>query len=252
MTYSFCEWNDPGGVRLNTRVVPFSGGSRTPGAGEGILPTQFHLFSGFLCLAGALLIGLTIHLRYPCGPWTLFLGGLGLFFGFFYSNKPIRWVSRGIGEILTGFCCSWLPLATGSYLVMGFFNDRVLLLSIPVGLSIFNVALMNEFPDEDGARAAGKRNLVVRFGKERMSDLYLGLSILAGFSFVKVIMIFGHDPWWLMMLAGAPLLLTVWSVYLVWQKGFRDAKKLQILCRNTVWVNLSMTMILTVQQTLIV
>jgi 1,4-dihydroxy-2-naphthoate octaprenyltransferase len=177
---------------------------------------------------------------------------VGLFSGFFYSNKPFRWVSRGIGEILTGFCYSWLPLATGSYLVTGFFNDRVLLLSIPVGLSIFNVALMNEFPDEDGDRAAGKRNLVVRFGKERMSDLYLGLSILTGFSFVKVITIFGHDPWWLMMLAVAPLLLTVWSVYLVWQKGFWDAKKLQILCRNTVWVNLSMTMILTVQQTLIV
>jgi len=249
MTYYFCEWNDQEGERLNPRFNPFSGGSRIPV--ERILPAWVSLFLGCLCLAGAILVGLTIYLRYPRGHWALLLGGMGIFSGFFYSNKPFRWASRGLGEVLVGFCYGWLPIATGYYLVTGFFNHQVFLLSIPVGLSIFNAVLMNEFPDEGADRAAGKRNLVVRFGKERMSDLYLGLSILAGFSFVKVIMVFGQGPWWLMILEAAPLLFTVWNLYLVWQKGYQEERKLQILCRNALWVNLSMTMILTIQQTLI-
>jgi 1,4-dihydroxy-2-naphthoate octaprenyltransferase len=156
-----------------------------------------------------------------------------------------------MGEVLIGFCYGWLPIATGYYLVTGLFDHRVFLLSIPVGLSVFNAVLMNEFPDEEADRAVGKRNLVVRFGKEKMSDLYLGLSILAGFSFVKVIMVFGQGPWWLMILETVPLLLTVWNLFLVWQKDYHEARKLGTLCRNALWISLSMTMILTIQQTLV-
>ena len=156
-----------------------------------------------------------------------------------------------MGEIFIGFCYSWLPIATGFFLFTGFFSQQVLLLSIPVGLSIFNVILINEFPDEEADRAIGKRNLVIRFGSEKMGDLCLGLSILTGLSFVKVILIFGHTPFWLLILSGIPLLFTLWNSIQVWRGGYRDAKKLELLCRNTIFVNLSMTMILTIQQSLI-
>ncbi len=249
MNYYLGEWNDLEGDRLNQNFNCFSGGSRV--LVRGLLPSWVSLLLGYGCLAGALLIGLYIYHQYHTGPWTLFLGGLGIFFGFFYSAGPFRWSYRGVGEILIGFCYGWLPIGTGFYLFTGFFSDQILLLSVPVGLSIFNVILINEFPDEEADRTIGKRNLVVRFGKERMGDLYIGLSLLVAFSFIKVLMIFGHTPLWLIILSGMPLFLVLWSLIQVWRADFRDSKRLELLCRNTLLINLSVTMLLTIQQTFI-
>ena len=126
-----------------------------------------------------------------------------------------------------------------------------MLVSIPVGISIFNVILINEFPDEEADREIGKRNLVVRFGKDKMADIYLGFSLLAGLSLIKVMSILGGTPFWLYVLSGIPLILILWNVIQVWREGYRDAGKLEVLCRNTLFVNLSVAMILTIQQTLI-
>lgn len=247
MTYYLGEWNDLEGDLLNQEFNRFSGGSRI--LVEGVLPARVSVFLGYGCLAGGILTGLYIYLRYQTGPWTLILGGIGIFFGFFYSGRPFRWAYRGIGEILVGFCYGWLPIATGFYLFAGFFNHQAFLLSIPVGLSIFNVILINEFPDEEADRNIGKRNLVVRFGKERMTDLYMGISILAGLFFIKILMMFGKSSW-LFAISAIPILLILWNLLMAWQEAYREAKRLELLCRNTLLVNLSMTMILTLQQTI--
>jgi len=248
MTYYLGEWNDLEGDRINQEFNRFSGGSRV--LLKEIFPVWVSPLLGYGCLVGAVVIGLYIYFKYQTGPWTLFLGGIGIFSGFFYSGKPFRWSYRGMGEILVGFCYGWLPIATGFYLFAGFFNQQVFLASIPVGLSIFNVILMNEFPDEEADRAIGKKNLVVRFGKERMGDLYVGLSLLAGLSFIKVMWMLGDVPFWLSLFSGIPLLLILWNIIHVWRGDYRNAKRLELLCRNTLFVNLSLAMILTIQQTL--
>jgi 1,4-dihydroxy-2-naphthoate octaprenyltransferase len=249
MTYYLGEWNDLEGDRLNQSVSRFSGGSRV--LVKGLVPIWVSILLGYGCLVIAILIGFYIYLQYRTGPWTLLLGGIGIFSGFFYSNKPFRWAYRGVGEILIGFCYGWLPIATGFYLFTGFFDHQVFLLSIPVGLSIFNVMLINEFHDEEADRAIGKRNLVVRFGKERMGDLYVGISIMVGLTFVKVMLLLCQTPFYLFILLGIPLLLILWNLVQVWQVGYKDSKKLELLCRNTLFINLLVTMILTIQQTYI-
>jgi len=250
MTYYLGEWNDLGGDRINHRFNRFSGGSRV--LVNGVLSPRVSLFLGYGCLVAAILVGLFLYLRYKTGPWTLLLGGIGIFSGFFYSNKPFRLSYRGVGEIFIGFCYGWLPIATGFYLFSGFFNQEILPLSIPVGLSVFNVILINEFPDEEADRRINKKNLVVRFGKERIAEIYLGFSILIGLFFIRIMLLFGHGPSWLfVVLSGIPILLIVWNMVRVWRRDYRDARALELLCRNTLFVNLSMTMILTLQQTLI-
>ncbi len=248
MTYYLGEWNDLEGDRQNQSFNRFSGGSRV--LVKGILPVWVSLLLGYGCLVGAILIGVYIYLQYQTDLRTLLLGGIGIFSGFFYSSRPFRWSYRGIGEILIGFCYGWLPIATGFFLFTGFFSQQIILLSIPVGLSIFNVILINEFPDEEADRAIGKKNLVVRFGKERMGDLYLGVSILIGLSFIKVMLMVGQTPPWVYILSGIPLLLILWNLHRVWREGYRDSKKLELLCRNTLFVNLSITMIFTIQLTI--
>jgi 1,4-dihydroxy-2-naphthoate octaprenyltransferase len=247
MTYYLGEWNDLETDRINQRFNRFSGGSRV--LIKNILPAQVSLFLGYGCLAGAILIGFHIYLQYQNDFRTLLLGGLGIFFGFFYSGKPFRWSYHGLGEILIGFCYGWLPIATGFFLFTGFFSQQVSMISIPVGLSIFNVILMNEFPDEEADRAIGKKNLVVRYGKERMGDLYMGLSILAGLYFIKMIWGSGRSPFWLLVLSAVPILLILWNLIQVLWKSYQDPLKLERMCRNTLFVNLSVTMILTIQLT---
>jgi 1,4-dihydroxy-2-naphthoate octaprenyltransferase len=249
MTYYLGEWNDLEGDRINQNFNRFSGGSRV--LVKEILPAWVSLLLGYGCLAGAILIVFYIYLQYRTDLGTLLLGGLGIVCGFFYSNKPIRWSYHGLGEILIGFCYGWLPIATGFFLLTGFFSPQIFLLSIPVGFSIFNVILINEFPDEEADRTIGKKNLVVRFGKERMGDLYIGLSLLAGFSFIKMMWGFGFTPYWLLTLSAVPLVLILWDLIQVWLGNYRDHKKLEFLCRNTLLVNLAITMLLTIQQTII-
>lgn len=246
MTYYLGEWNDLQGDRLNQKFNRFSGGSRI--LVEGALSPRVSLLLGYGCLIGGILTGLYLYLRYQTGPWTLILGGIGIFSGFFYSGRPFRWAYRGIGELLIGFCYSWLPIATGFYLFTGFFSHQIVLLSIPIGFSIFNVILINEFPDEEADRRIGKRTLVVRFGKERMMDLYMGLSILTGLFFMKMMM-FGKNPW-LLAISALPIFLILWNLLMAWQEAYREAKRLELLCRNTLWINLSITMILTIQQSI--
>jgi 1,4-dihydroxy-2-naphthoate polyprenyltransferase len=249
MTYYLGEWNDLEGDRINQNFNRFSGGSRV--LVKEILPAWVSLLLGYGCLAGAILIVFYIYLQYRTDLRTLLLGGLGILFGFFYSSKPIRWSYHGLGEILIGFCYGWLPIATGFFLFTGFFSPQILLLSIPVGFSIFNVILINEFPDEEADRAVGKKNLVVRFGKERMGDLYVGLSILTGFSFIKMMWGLGHTPLWLLALSGVPPFLILWNLAHVWKGSYHNTQKLELICRNTLLVNLSITMLLTIQQTII-
>jgi 1,4-dihydroxy-2-naphthoate polyprenyltransferase len=248
MTYYLGEWNDFEGDRLNQSFNRFSGGSRV--LVEGVLPLRVSLFLGYGCLLGALLIGAYIYFQYRTGPWTLLLGGIGIFSGFFYSSKPFQWSHRGLGEVLIGFCYGWLTIATGFYLFTGFFSSKVLFLSIPVSLSVFNLILINEFPDEKADRAIGKRTLVVRFGKERTGDLYMGFSILTAFSFIKAILVAGLTPIWLFFLGGVPVLLIIWNLMQILGGGYRQSQRLEVLCRNTLLVNLSIGMILTIQQVL--
>jgi 1,4-dihydroxy-2-naphthoate octaprenyltransferase len=249
MTYYVGEWNDLEGDRVNQNFNQFSGGSRV--LVKEVFPAWFSLVLGYGCLAGAILIGFYIYLQYQTDLRTLVLGGVGIFFGFFYSNKPFRWSYQGLGEIIIGFCYGWLPIATGFFLFTGFFSPQIFPLSIPVGLSIFNVILINEFPDKEADQAIGKKNLVVRFGKERMGDLYIGLSLLTGFSFIKMIWGFGHTPFWLLVLSGIPPLMILWNLTQVWRGNYHDSKKLERLCRNTLCVNLCITLLLTIQQTLL-
>jgi len=217
---------------------------------DGVLPARVSLLLGYGCLMGGILSGLYIYFQYQTGPYTLILGGVGIFSGFFYSGRPFRWAYRGIGEILIGFCYGWLPIATGFYLFTGFFSHQIFLLSIPVGLSIFNVILINEFSDQEADHAIGKRTLVVRFGKERMTDLYMGLSILTGLFFIKILIMFGKYPW-LFVLSAIPTVLILWNLWMAWQEAYRETKRLELLCRNTLLVNLSITMILTIQQSIV-
>jgi len=110
------------------------------------------------------------------------------------------------------------------------------------------VILINEFPDEEADRAIGKKNLVVRFGKERAGDLYLGVSVLGAFTFIKVLLVYGGTPFWIWVISGIPLGLVLRNLVRILREEYRNSALLERLCRHTLLVNLSMGVILILHQ----
>jgi 1,4-dihydroxy-2-naphthoate octaprenyltransferase len=184
-------------------------------------------------------VALVLQLGYGTGTWTVPFALLGLLGGFFYSTRPVRWVSTGVGELWIAFCYGWLPVAVGYYLQTAEITSLAHWLSVPIGLTIFNVILLNEFPDYPADAAAGKKNLVVRLGQDRGAVLY---AIVAFGSWISMGLSLG---------AGVPI-RTLWFylpilalsaalVVLVLRGRWGQRATLEILCGLNLAVNLGTT-----------
>ena len=146
---------------------------------------------GTAAFAAALVVGvyLTARVGWPVLAFAL-LGGAA---AIFYEAPPIRWSYRGLGEAV-------IALAYGPWMVLGslYLHSRdiswsALLASLVPGLLIMALAVVNAIPDFHQDRLVGKRNLVVRLGRERAVWLYLTLAA-SGLSVVAAGVMLGAFP----------------------------------------------------------
>ena len=151
---------------------------------KGLIPARSALWGAYISLVLAGIIGLVLFFVWHTGPWTIPLGMIGMAGGFYYSSRPVRWVSSGIGELWIAVCYGWLPVATGYYLQVGEFSPLVYAVSVPIAFTILNVILINEFPDYPGDSATGKRNLAVRLGLPRAAALYAVIATASWFAWL--------------------------------------------------------------------
>lgn len=216
---------------------PFSGGSGM--VVKGRITAQQAKWASLTAFLAAILLGIFLQFFLKTGSWTLPLGLTGAMAGYFYSTPPLRWVKRGFGELLIGFCYGWLPVAMGFYLQTASFHPLTFWLSLPIGCTIFNVILLNEFPDYQGDYQAGKKNLVVRLGRDRASKIYGVVALLAWISLLAGS--FSGIPVHLAVLA-TPLYLLGGKIYLELRKGaYRDKHILRKLCGLNLLINLGTT-----------
>jgi 1,4-dihydroxy-2-naphthoate octaprenyltransferase len=164
------------------------------------------------------------------------LGILGAIPGFFYSTPPIRLVKRGLGEIFIGFCYGWLPVASAYYIQTGAIHPVIHWTAIPIGLTIFNVIFLNEYPDYEADKATGKNNLLNRMGKKNGNVLYVAFSLLASVAMLA-------SPFW-----GIPfkiiyfylpiLFISLFIIVMMLSGRQEDKKMMEILCALNIAVNL--------------
>ena len=164
------------------------------------------LWLGVAGFAGALAVGIYLTVR---GGWPILAfavaGGLA---AIFYVAPPIRWAYRGLGETVIALSYGpWMVLGS-LYLHTHQFSVDALCASLVPGFLIMSLAVVNAIPDFHQDRLVGKRNLVVRVGRERAVWLYLGLAA-AGLAVVPVGVIFGVFPIaTLVTLVAVPLLVS--------------------------------------------
>ncbi len=215
----------------------FAGGSGM--IAKGILPRRAALMMSILALVLASGVGVLLQFGYRTGVWTIPFGAIGMVGGFFYSTRPLRWVSRGWGEVWIAFCYGWLPVAVSYYLQVGTIDRLIHWLAVPIGLTIFNVILLNEYPDYEADLAANKRNLLARLGRERAAVLY-AIVHLAAVGVVGVSLTQGV-PLQALWFCLPILLLSVVLVTLVMRGRWRDPLALERLCGANLVVNLGTT-----------
>jgi 1,4-dihydroxy-2-naphthoate polyprenyltransferase len=216
----------------------FSGGSQV--IAQNMLPRKYAKIGSYISLAIAVFIGLLLQFYFRTGIWTIALGALGIFLGYFYSNPPIRWVSRGVGELFIGFAYGWLTISTAFYIQAGHFSAAANWISIPIALSIFNVVFINEFPDYSADIQAGKRNIVVRTGKEKSAIIYIS-SVVLMWVFFGLSIFYGAPM--MTVYFGIPFFLTaVFIVFSLIKKAYLDHKRLEMLCGMTLVINIGITL----------
>lgn len=138
------------------------------------------------CALGALMV-------FQREPGLFALGCLALFLGWSYHGPPLQLAYRGLGE-LDVVLIYGPAIALATYILMtGHFAIEVVWASLPLGVFTAAFLWLNEFPDHDADRSAGKRNLVVRLGKFRASRM-LPLIYLLGLAALLIPVLLGVLP----------------------------------------------------------
>jgi 1,4-dihydroxy-2-naphthoate octaprenyltransferase len=148
---------------------PYSGGSGVLSSG---LLTPKSMFKAFtLCYLFTVAAGL--YLTLTRGLPVLAFGLFGVFCAVFYTAPPISFSHHGLGELA-------LLVNFGSIIGLGAFyvqartlSLQAFLATLPMGIMLFSMIVINEIPDVLEDRAAGKLTLVARYGKEAGVKLYV-------------------------------------------------------------------------------
>jgi 1,4-dihydroxy-2-naphthoate polyprenyltransferase len=148
---------------------PFSGGKRV--LVDGLMSRRQTWQLAGLFFSTAIIIGLCI--AYFREPRILGLGVIGMGLAWFYHGGSVRLSYRGLGE--TAVFLAYGPLVVcGTYLVQtGYLSTLAIHLSLILGLLVGAFLWINQFPDYLADKASGKRNLVVRLGRQRASLCYV-------------------------------------------------------------------------------
>ena len=200
------------------RLFPFTGGSRFI-QNQVLTIQQMTLFGGGLLLA-ATAIG--AYLWWQRGSGVVLWGLIGAGLAWAYSMPPLRLNSRGFGEL-----CVWLGFALlpmGCAWVAGApLSSTVLAAGSSFGGLAMVLLYLNQFPDREADRLAGKRHWVVRLPLAVAAAGY-GVLVAIAYAILLSAILYQILPVWT-GLAALPLPLSLFA----WQQLLRHAAQPQAL-----------------------
>jgi 1,4-dihydroxy-2-naphthoate octaprenyltransferase len=159
----------------NRELTPFSGGSRVIQDGT-LGARQVLIVSTILYLVGA---AIGVYLAWARGWVVLWLGLVGVFLAFFHNAPPVNLyaLAPGLGELALFLGFGPVPVLGTYYVQARQLTLQALWVSVPVGLLITAVLYINEFPDYQADKSAGKKTLPVVLGRERAVAGYVALLV---------------------------------------------------------------------------
>lgn len=153
------EWDDfRSGLDAHTERTPFSGGSGTLPAAPELARSALHIGVAGLCVT--LAVGLFFVVK-----WGLALVPLGLL-GLLTVVLYTRWLTRSSLLCLLAPGLGFGPcMVMGTHFVIaGAYSTAAFLASLVPLFLVSNLLLLNQYPDQDADRAAGRRHLIIAHG----------------------------------------------------------------------------------------
>ncbi|MHC1726665.1 MAG: prenyltransferase [Syntrophobacteraceae bacterium] len=153
------------GIDLNVTRTPFSGGSGL--VPEGKLPLRHALWVGIVTSSVGLVIGIFFVIVSGWGLIPLLIAAvlcLVLYTPVILKTPWPEW-SPGLGLGI-------LPILGFYFVQTGEYDWVVLIASIPSGILVHNLLLLNEFPDVEADRMGGRKTTPVVYGMEAAGRLF--------------------------------------------------------------------------------
>ncbi len=128
------------------------------------------------------------------GPWMLAVGVASILAGVAYTGGPWPLAYHGLGDVFV-FLFFGLVAVGGTFFVQAQrLTMEALLAGVPVGLLAANILVVNNYRDAETDAAAGKRTLVVRFGRGAARAQFSG-SLAVALVIPLVFFSRGHSAW---------------------------------------------------------
>lgn len=153
----------------------------------------------------ALLIG--CYLAWVGGWPIVAIGVLSIISGLAYTGGPWPFGYNGLGDVFVFLFFGVIAVTGTAYLQQGAWSRVALAASVPIGLLVTNILVINNLRDLPTDRAAGKRTLAVRLG-DRATRVQYVLFTVAAFAATSVLAFSASGRRWLLLpWLAAPLAL---------------------------------------------
>ncbi len=174
------------GIDLKTQRTMFSGGSGA--LPEGLIRPRQALWLGIGSLIIIVPIGVYFTLTIGWGLLPLLLIAAGCIV--LYSPLILK---MGWPEWAAGVGLGSLPVLGAFFIQTGAYPMTAVIASIPSGILVHNLLLLNEFPDVDADKTANRRTMPIVLGKRRSALIF---STLTGIVYLWIIgaVIVGQMP----------------------------------------------------------
>ena len=178
----------------NVSRTPFSGGSGVVVDGQ---LTRSNLLTGaglaaLLAIALAAFMIYRLHVHFG----ILLFVGWGILSATEYSLPPVKLSYRGGGEFLVLVTYSIALVWAGYFVQAGpVYSPLIWVLSIPIGLAVFSLITITQFPDLEADRMAGKRSLVILLGVKQTLNIIFA-TVLLSIVGVIIFLLTGLLPAW--------------------------------------------------------
>ena len=159
------------GVDLRTQRTPFSGGSGA--LPQGLVTPRQALWLG----AGSLVIIVPLGIYFTVDTGLALLPLLLVAAALVVLYTPVI-LKMGWPEWAPGVGLGSLPVLGAFFIQTGEYTMPAIIASIPSGILVHNLLLLNEFPDVEADKSANRRTLPIVAGKRKAALFYSAMTVV--------------------------------------------------------------------------
>jgi len=132
------------------------------------------------------------------------IGVTSILCGIVYTGGPYPLGYNGLGDVFVFIFFGLVAVCTTYFVQAGELNSSAVICAVGIGLLATNILVVNNYRDVETDQRAGKRTLVVRFGR-RFARIQFGVSLFVALTIPVHLLRMGFAPLVLLPIALVPM-----------------------------------------------